>query len=598
MIPIPGVTLRLYFDGLEMDVSELLRIYDPVDRACNEEFRHAASSRSVTLRYDSLLASRLTSARDIRAEIDVDSVRDFTGRVAPSAVIDSGGAALGADPDVEDIPLEIDDLSALLDTEITMENGIVIDHAVVCDGTLPATSIVHRLLAFAGVSNALTHTIDVELRAVAVDSGTVREHLDTILGEYGYAWRLNEYGQVILVRWMHADPVPTAALNEDNLVGRLKAERLPIEADAVEINWYALKERSQALVYMADLPFGDDNRRSGWPIVPDYLWPEEANAGHAWWEFRDAALASRVNERGAVIPDGDYTSIVTTVNHTIDELFEDGIVRETAVFENRRARVAYRNPEAESKLIYHCNILADVVYRGARNSERADLAFDAKTVDSYDSLYIHDAINAAALCAARATRLKSAAWRYAGVSEDLLAVGTIVAVNDPYSSVSGIAIIIERRHEIETGLYHYRAVGLAANSVTPVSGTTTVLPAPDLRETTGPEGATGRRTALLTLYKWAASAPSSSWPTGSSTYTWATGGWTNPATLNGWVQAPGAGAAGQTLYAVDCLVSDEATTATTAGTWPAAPAPYAVGVAGATGPTGPQGNTGPSGSTP
>ena len=33
MIPIPVVTLRLYFDGLEMDVSELLRVYDPVDRA-------------------------------------------------------------------------------------------------------------------------------------------------------------------------------------------------------------------------------------------------------------------------------------------------------------------------------------------------------------------------------------------------------------------------------------------------------------------------------------------------------------------------------------------------------------------------------------
>lgn len=484
---IPTLSVRMNFDGIELDVSELVRTCEPVDRACNEEFRHAVSVYALSLRYNAGLVEKLTGARDIRVEIDIDGARAFTGRVAPGAKIASSGAALGTDPDVDDIPLEVEDLSFLLDREISGDDALAFENVMVCDPATPGQSAVHRLVLLADMPAAIVDAIAVPLRAFAVDSGTVADALDTLLGEYGYAWRLDAYGRVVTVRWMFADPVPSVALDENTIIGTVEAERLTIEAEAVEVSWTPLKDKAGALLYMADLPFGDDNRRSGWPIQPGYLWPEEANVGEAWWEYRDTALSSRINERGAVVQNEDFTALVLSANHTVDDRFDIGIVREAAVFQNKRARLAYRNGAAESKLIYNCSILADVVYRGAIALERVDLAVSPRSVDRYDSRFIHDAGHASALCAARASRLRDAAWRYRLDSELVVSGGTVVSITDPYSGISAIAIIIERTRDLETGIYGYRAVGLSGAMVMPAAGSMVLLPAPpSLAET--PEG--------------------------------------------------------------------------------------------------------------
>lgn len=84
----------------------------------------------------------------------------------------------------------------------------------------------------------------------------------------------------------------------------------------------------------------------------------------------------------------------------------------------------------------------------------------------------------------------------------------------------------------------------------------------------GTNGTNGTRTAVLEMYQWASSAPST-FPSGTSTYTWSTGTFTAPATANSWTLTPGTPSAGQTLYVVRQVYTDSLTTATSSVTWAA-----------------------------
>ena len=100
--------------------------------------------------------------------------------------------------------------------------------------------------------------------------------------------------------------------------------------------------------------------------------------------------------------------------------------------------------------------------------------------------------------------------------------------------------------------------------------------------TNGTTGTNGQRTAVLTMYQWAATTPTL-FPTGTgSTYTWATGTFTSPGTPNSWTLTPGAPTAGFTLYETQQIYTDILTTATSSVTWTASVA-SPIGYAGSVG---------------
>lgn len=105
--------------------------------------------------------------------------------------------------------------------------------------------------------------------------------------------------------------------------------------------------------------------------------------------------------------------------------------------------------------------------------------------------------------------------------------------------------------------------------------------------TNGTNGVNGTRTAILDVYQWSVSAPTS-FPTGSSTYTWATGQFTAPSVLNGWSLTPPAAVLGQTLWIARQLYADTNTTSTSSVTWGATTATPA----GASGTNGSNGSNG------
>jgi hypothetical protein len=84
--------------------------------------------------------------------------------------------------------------------------------------------------------------------------------------------------------------------------------------------------------------------------------------------------------------------------------------------------------------------------------------------------------------------------------------------------------------------------------------------------TNGTNGLNGTRTAILDVYQWGATPPTS-FPSGTSTYTWATGQFTAPASLNGWSLSPPTPVLGQNLYIARQIFSDTNTSATSSITW-------------------------------
>lgn len=98
----------------------------------------------------------------------------------------------------------------------------------------------------------------------------------------------------------------------------------------------------------------------------------------------------------------------------------------------------------------------------------------------------------------------------------------------------------------------------------------------------GDPGVNGTRTAILDMYIASATVPTT-FPSGTSTYTWATGQFTAPGTPNGWTITPPTPDAGEVLYVIRQLYSDQLTTADSTVTWSATALREAGGANGADG---------------
>jgi len=136
----------------------------------------------------------------------------------------------------------------------------------------------------------------------------------------------------------------------------------------------------------------------------------------------------------------------------------------------------------------------------------------------------------------------------------------------------------------------YADTGTSATSSVTWSASTAIIST--VSGVNGTNGANGFRTAVLEVYRWSATTPTT-FPSGTSTYTWATGAFTAPTTPNSWSLTPGAATAGQTLYGCSVSYADQNTTATSTVTWNTSTA-YVVGYAGTNGTNGTSGTDGSS----
>jgi hypothetical protein len=82
------------------------------------------------------------------------------------------------------------------------------------------------------------------------------------------------------------------------------------------------------------------------------------------------------------------------------------------------------------------------------------------------------------------------------------------------------------------------------------------------------DGVNGLRTAIMDMYQWATSAPTT-FPSGVSTFTWANGQFTTPPTPNNWYTTPQTPVKGQTLYIARTIYTDSGTSENSLISWAA-----------------------------
>jgi hypothetical protein len=413
--------------------------------------------------------------------VTLDGERYFTGQISSDLSFDSYGEGASGD-DIRPIELTIDDDTASLEGSLEADDDadIAIANVKVCDPTAESASIVHILLARRGYTGAkidISTSINVSLSAYAVDSGTVKDALDEILWEYGYQFRFDLYGRVTLVPWGNSKH-GTASSGDwagDVINAPLKHTQGKRDADKIVINYWPLKIKNYALIYLQDVGYDDDNHTYQISVPYGLLWPDEANLSETWLDYTDNVLSTALVGTRKV-SNTDFTQMVLTKNHTLEFTSDSGLTQTVApVFKNKKWKAVWKNPNTSGQLyIYKCNVYADVVYRAAKNTLSVSLISSPVSKKEIDASYIHDTDSANSLGADVAAFYKNV-WTYEYSSDDEIAIDALMTVTDEYSGVEVLCRVLSRTNDADTGVWSYKLQSVIAPAISEVSAKTSII---------------------------------------------------------------------------------------------------------------------------
>lgn len=458
------MTISLDFhDGLgPADYTSLLRKVTRRRAAFTESYRHAVSSAKLKLGYDVGLLARFQQASSpVSVVVQDDGLDYFTGQVPPT----TQGDSQGVDGGVSDLDLEVLDSTPMLDEEIKPEDEVAwVDHWLFSSAD-PANSIIHKLLAKRGITSVAVGEIAVLFTAFSADSGTFLSVIEEALLQHGYGFTFDASAQFVLVQARY-DAVPEGLPIVDgdaDLLEQFSFEQIEREGEVVDLTWWSLKSKADAFVYVADLPWGDNAERSGQAVQRFLKWPEEANLQETWWEYQDSLLdqevvgAKTLAERTKKT--GDFTQLVLTANHQLISK-QDPEITVITVFQNKRARVEFTNTAGVEKLLWWCNIKADVVYRAAANRVVMEVFPGGTKVQPFEARYIHTIVHADRYAAFLTNLYKVGNWRYTFRCPNLYTPGTLLQVQEAGIDIDVPVMILSVEENPETEEYRYRAVGI------------------------------------------------------------------------------------------------------------------------------------------
>lgn len=447
-------------DGVgERNVSHLLApgaVIQP--RLSNDDFTHAVGTVSFKLYHDSTITSNFISATgNIKVRFTENDEPLFYGHIPPTAELNSNGKCDGISP----LELEAEDDSSLFD--IDTETEIVIEGAYLCNAAHPESSILHYLSSLVGIdsSRIIASDSDLKIACFTIDKdGNIATALHSILFEYGYLLKCNESGTFDIYKWNQGSYAPTSIVGE-NVRKAIKVEKIESQYKSAKVTWTPALKKNGVMLYNADLPFADDGTRLGYPVQPTHYYPEEAELEETWLDYDDTAIdyhtEIKLGEEVAV-KEKNYTGILKTSNHYLEVKTDDGLTLETQIYENLRARIAYKNTTASALKIYYLKIHADVLYRGSESETKSGTG----KVYTYKSTYIFDSDNATLLVGGLMKRLTTGRYRYKFVAYTKWCVGSTLRLVDSNLGIDTNALVISYQYNVDDGSYSYRLISVTA----------------------------------------------------------------------------------------------------------------------------------------
>jgi len=464
--------IQVYFDFGSgwYEVSDLVRDGLSVShRASSDNFHYAQNVASFTINYDEDIYNNIILATDpILVKITKDTVDFFQGFIPPTIKRTYTGIL-----DLTQLDLEAVDSTETLKVPM---GDVVYTGCKILDSADTGNSLIHKLASIAGITalgidNSVTISTVCSGLAPSSPDEDVLSIMDKLLYEYGYVLNFNESDQISPIAWKtSASGIHT--FNEDNILGKIvKDQNERNKFDGVKVIWYELGLKTDTLVYQEDLPYDNFGAFEGYPIPAGYDYPPEANVDdpvlggkqEVRQEYDDTGILYRTNK--AIVQGldfnysafkSDFTDIVQTTNHTLDDIYDVGITIPTAEFGNKSARVIYRNPTAGSLKLYAFNIRADVLYKTSERYAMIQNVVNTTNYFVYQSSFIFTQTDADNLTQAIAKDLEVGKDSYSFSSEDEVAVGsiaTIVTGDDTNQEV----FLIERSYDSHKEIYSYKA---------------------------------------------------------------------------------------------------------------------------------------------
>jgi len=395
------------------------------------------------------------------------------------------------------LSLEATDELDLLDKEV---GDIILTNCKILDPANPTASLVHILAGIAGFTNISANTtIDVTIAKFAPEKETesILTILDTLLYEYGYVLNINGYGVLEPIKWIY-DAIPTqiASFDEDTIISSITIKDTVQNYDGSKIIYYELGSASKVLLYRDDnCSYNEDGTFAGYNIVAGYSYPPETNVIDettglptvVYQEYTDDSIKYWTNKAIKNKLDynykafsSDFSAIVATEKHFMDVKYSTGIAATTPEFYNKKCRLLYNNPTADSGLkLYYNNVYGDVWYKSAERTSTVDNVLAPDNRYEYTASYIFDKIHADVLAKTYAAQYAGHRTMYTFPSEEDVFVGTLatVVLED---GTNQLCIVQNRSWDEQSEYYNYTLMSYSVNkpalTAQTVSTTATIDP--------------------------------------------------------------------------------------------------------------------------
>jgi hypothetical protein len=494
------------------DVSSLVK-YDTLNvtlRAFSENFHYAQNEATFDMLYDSTIYALLRAAtKDIIIKIiDVYDVTTFLALESSGRLLTEDGFYLltetgGFEPffygritpnksRVYDgilantiITLQAEDDTKLLDVPI---GDIVYSNYTIMNPVSPSTSIVHQLAYLVGLSAAQVGNVTISTSftkfAPNDPSDSILEVLNALLFEHGYAVNFDVNGVLTPIRWINTDAV-SFNFTESNMVKQVQVNETARTFYGAEVIYYEIGTLISGLLYRdTNCPYADTGGGyTGYSIPAGNSYPPTTNVTDpatgvdtlVYQEYTDDAVKYWTN--AAIVQkldynykafSSDFSGILATANHVLDNSFDTGITY-TATFFNKKALVKYENPTGGFLNLYFNNIRGDIWYRTTeRSSKIINTTISGSNIDQYSSSFLFNKTDADYLVKHLAAIYNVGNLTYTIVydptstNEKNIAIGQVVNITMG-DGTNQNCIISESNWDETTQQYQYKLRAYASN---------------------------------------------------------------------------------------------------------------------------------------
>ncbi len=442
------------------DISHLLKpdSYIKDVLLCNQEYKSAIDTLSLTLNYDRLIAAFFLDIEHgekiyIKTYRD-DGEIDFTGYVTTAI-------SLSKTDVVAPLQIKARDNTYRLDEQISTD--IQYPSSLDSQGATVKT-IFTSLCKLAGYTSEelypQIHAPEV-VRMISEDKEeyTYRELLDELLKQYGYVLYANPAGRLNLHKWLLDIEEPSKVLSDKFLISQnFSISKADEEYGAVEIEWTEPALLDTKRLYRDARAATSSGEAPGTKLLPGHYYPEDADIEEVYQEYRTDWLDRGVTEDKSRIKNKDIT-LITSDSHVISSFDVDPGLDIVTDFGPRRAKCTVSNPTDDMLYLYGFEIWGRALIR---EKIRRTTIGDSTTKKTIQAEYIYTAEAAATYAKAMYQHLKYGDITYSfSLKEELVQAGDIVRIIQTEPAIDTTVIILSQKTLLGVDGWTYTAMGLS-----------------------------------------------------------------------------------------------------------------------------------------